>query len=421
MTTASGIEKKVILASQVGGQGVVAAAGAASAVYLRRVTSGLNMTKETYQSNELNVSRQVSDFRHGVQSIEGSIAGELSPGAYHLFQAAILRKAWTTGETAGAHTDCTAAATSGAAGTFTSVAHDYLADGFKVGDVVRWAGFVGGAVPTGAVNNNAHNFLITALTQYVMTVVGLDGVAPVADSSGDSVTCGVVGKKVWIPSTAHTEDWFTIEHNYSDIDLSELYWDLKVNTMSVKLPATGIATTDFGLMGLNHTNLLAGASPYFSSPAAQATGGVLAAVNGAIYVAGTKIALLTGLDFDIAGNLSAEGVVGSNVKPDIFDGRIIVKGNMSLFFENATFRNYFENETEVAINCVFTDSNDANADFIAFTLPRVKVGGASKDDGEKGIIQTMPFTALLNTAGDDGVTTTLATLNTTLSMQDSTL
>jgi len=417
MTTASGIEKKVILAPQAA-KGTCAVANLATAQYLRRVTSSLNLTKETYQSNEMRADRQVADMRHGVQSIEGSIAGELSPSTYQLLMAAILRKAWAAGVADAANTGVAAASTSGAAGTFTrdDVGGSWLEDGFKIGDVVRFAGFVG------ATANNAHNFLITALTATVMTGIMLDGVAVAADAKGDPVTTTVVGKKCWTPITGHTEDWFSIEHNFSDVDLSEVFWDLKVNSMAVKLPATGLATIDFGLIGLNHTNYAAGAAPYFSAVLAASTKGVLAAVNGALYVQGTKIALLTGLDFDVAGNLSAEAVVGSNVKPDIFDGRVVVKGNMTLFFEDATFRDYFENETEVSINAVFTASNAANADFLAFSMPRVKVGGASKDDGEKGIIQTMPFVALFNTAagGDTGATAT-NTLATTLSVQDSTL
>ena len=333
MATASGIEKKVVLGIQLA-QGTAALANLATAQYLRRVTSSLNMTKETYQSNEINANRQVADFRHGVQSMEGSISGELSPGAYNLFMAAILRKAWAAGVTTGAITDITAAATTGAAGTFTSAAHDFLADGFKVGDVVRWSGWSGGS----ATNNNAHNFMITAITALVMTVVGLDGVPPVADASGDSVTCTATGKKAWTPATGHTENWFTIEHYFSDIDLSEYFYDVKVNSMAIKLPATGLATVDFGLMGLNKTYLTNGNSPYFSAVLAADTHGVLASVNGALYVQGTKIALLTGLDFDVAGNLSSQGVVGSNVKPDIFDGRVVVKGSMSVFFERSEER-----------------------------------------------------------------------------------
>ena len=416
MATASGIEKKVILAPQAA-KGTCALANLNTAQYLRRITSSLNLTKETYQSNEIRADRQVGDFRHGVQSIDGSIAGELSPGTYGKLMAAILRKAWVAAKIGGPESDIACTLGTTPAATFTSAATGtFLADGLKVGDVVRWTGWT-----TTGEGNNARNFLITSLTTLIMTGVFLDGLVGYAKIAGDAVTATGVGKKVWTPATAHTEDWFSIEHAYTDVDLSEVFWDLKVNTMAVKLPATGLSTIDCGMIGLNHTNYATDAAPYFTAVLAASTGGVLAAVNGALYVAGTKIALLTSLDFDIAGNLSSEGVVGSNVKPDIFDGRVVVKGNMSVFFEDATFRGYFENETEVSINCVFTDDNSATADFLAFSMPRVKVGGASKDDGEKGIIQTLPFVALFNTAGDDGTTCTVNTIATTLSVQDSTL
>ncbi len=412
---ASGIEKKVILAPQAT-KGTCPAASLATAQYLRRVTSSLNVTKETYQSNEMRADRQISDFRHGVQSIEGSISGELSPGTYSKLMAAILRKNFVAGVVDTANTGVAAANTATATGTFTRDDENgsWITDGFKVGDVVRCSGWT-------EANNNGHNFFITALTGTVMTVTGIDGVGPTTEAKGDAITTTVTGKKTWTPQSGHTEDWFAIEHNYSDVDLSEVFYDLKVNSMAVKLPATGISTIEFGLMGLNYANKAAVDSPYFTSVLAASTSGVLAAVNGALYVQGTKIALLTGLDFDVAANLSSEAVVGSNVKPDIFDGRVAVKGNMTVFFEDATFRDYFLNETEVSINCVFTDKNDKAANFLAFTMPRVKVGGASKDDGEKGLVQTMPFVALFNPNGDDGTTCTVNTLATTLSVQDSTL
>jgi hypothetical protein len=332
--------------------------------------------------------------------------------------AAILRKNFAAGVSGAANSNVAAVSTSGAAGTFTRDDGSWIAAGFKVGDVVRFTGFDGGSATT----NNNHNFLITALSATVMTGIMLDGVAVVNDAKGDPITTTVVGKKTWIPASGHTEDWFAVEHNYSDVDLSEVFYDLKVNSMAVKLPATGISTIDFGFMGLNYSNKAAGDAPYFTSVLAACKEGVLAAVNGALYVQGTKVALLTGLDFDVAANLSSEPVVGSNVKPDIFDGRVAVKGNMTVFFEDATFRDYFLNETEVSINCVFTDSNDPDADFLAFTFPRVKVGGASKDDGEKGIVQTMPFVALFDTnAGADTGATATATLATTMSIQDSSL
>lgn len=88
---------------------------------------------------------------------------------------------------------------------------------------------------------------------------------------------------------------------------------------------------------------------------------------------------------------------------------------MSVYFEDATFRNYFDNESEVSIYSVFKGGSAKDSDFTSFVMPRVKVGGSAKDDGEKGLVQTMPFTALLNSSGGTGINTE----NTTISFQDS--
>jgi len=416
MTTASGIQKLLVLAPQAA-QGTVAVAGLATARYLRRVTASFALGKETFQSNEMRADRQIGDMRHGIQLYDGTISGELSPLTYSLLMAGILRKLWVAAAAGGADIDVAAAVTTGNSGTFTSAATaTFITDGLKVGDVIRWTGWT-----TTGVGNNTRNFLITALTQTVMTGTMLDGSPVVAKIAGDSVTPTGIGFKLWTPALAHTEDWFTIEEYFADLDLSEVTWDMKPNTMAIKLPASGMATIDFGMMGLSQNRLVAGTSPYFTSVVAATTTGILSAVNGAIYVNGTKIAVITGIDFDVAAGLTSEGVVGSNVRPDLFDGRVQVKGNVSCFFESATMRDYFVDETEVSIICAFTEGTGVAATdgVMSFVMPRVKMGGYSRDDGEKGIVQTMPFVALFNTAGDDGTTCTVSSLATTLSIQDS--
>jgi len=412
MAIASGIEKLVVLAIQTA-QGTVAEAALATARYMRRVTSSLDLAKETYQSNEIRPDRQIGDFRHGVQSIEGTLNGELSPETYELLMAAILRKDFVAGVSDAANSNVA----SDASGTLTrsDALGSWLEDGFKIGDIVRCTGFT-------ATANNDLNLMITAVTDTVMTVLALNGSTLTTEAEGQAITTAVVGQKTWTPTTGHTENWFTLEHYFGDIDSSEVYYDVKPNSMAISLPATGMATIDVGLMGLNHNYLDSGASPYFSAVLDATETGIVAAVNGVITVEGTQIALITSIDFDIAANLTSEPVVGSNVKPDLFEGRVAVTGNMSVYFEDDTFRDYFEDETEVSISCAFTTNNDDDADFIAFSMPRVKMGGSTKDDGEKGIIQTMPFTALIdvNAGADTGATAT-DTLETTLSIQDSTL
>ena len=407
MPIATGVAKKLVYKKQ---SALGTIASAAGAQYLRRVTSNIDLKKATYQSGEIRPDLQRADFRHGIRSVDGTINGELSPGSYADFLGSLLRQAWQAPSTTGAIITVTAAVTTGASGTFTRSAGSYLTDGFKIGDVIRWTGWATTGVP-----NNSHNFLITALTALVMAGTMLDGVAIGAKVAGDSVTGAVVGKKNWVPLTGHLREYYTIEHHYSDIAQSEVFTDCVISQANLKMPASGMNTVDFPVMGLNMNT---STSAYFTTPTAATSSGVTAAANGALYVAGVAVGLITGLDFTINGNYSAPGgVVGSNVDPDIFQGSIDVTGNATVYFQDAVFRDYFKDETEVSIIAVFTTANTAAADFIAFTMSRVKFGGSSKDDGEKGLAMTMPFTALLNTAGGAAV----ANLATTISIQDSTV
>jgi len=401
MPIASGVAKRVTFKKETTWG---TAAGASGGQYLRRVSSSLDLKKETYQSAEIRRDYQVSDMRHGVRSVDGAISGELSAGTWQKFLAAALRRDFGTAITSTALTNVTAAA---ASPQYVRAAGSWLTDGFKVGMVIRWTGWA-----TTGTGNNSRNFLITALTATNMTGVHLDGTAVAAKASGDSVTALEVGKHTYAPATSHTDDSFSIEHWYSDVAQSELFTGCKLQSLGFQLPPTGIASIEGQFLGKDVTTATA---EYYTSVTAETTTGVLAAVNGALYVQGTAVALLTGLNFTINGNMSGVPVVGSNTYADINEGRIVVEGQISVLFQDATFRDYFINETEVALTAVLTSANSATADFLGFTMPRIKVGGAAKDDGEKGLIQTLPFTALYLGTGGTGT----ANEATTLQIQDS--
>jgi len=113
-----------------------------------------------------------------------------------------------------------------------------------------------------------------------------------------------------------------------------------------------------------------------------------------LIVNGAVIALITGLNININRNMTSEAVVGSNIKPEIYEGRIAVDGDFSTLFQDRTFSDYFNNETEVSLVCAVTENNTANANFMTFTLPRIKLSTDTKDDGEKGIVSQNSFQAL---------------------------
>jgi hypothetical protein len=88
--------------------------------------------------------------------------------------------------------------------------------------------------------------------------------------------------------------------------------------------------------------------------------------------------------------------VGSNSIAEIFTGRIRASGNLSVYFQDATFRNYYDLETPVSIVFTMTQDNTPNSNAISITLPKVKLGSFSKDDQELGLVAQTSFTALLN-------------------------
>lgn len=400
MSIASGVAKRVRFKAESAWGTLAGATGGQS---LRRVSSDLDLKKDTYQSQEIRTDYQTADTRHGVRRVSGSISGELSPGTYQSFIAAALRQAFQSAATI-SRSDVTAQSSSP---QFATAAGDFIAAGFKLFDIVRWTGFAGGS----ATNNNSRNFLITALTATQMTGVFLDGSSVAADSAGDSVTCTLVGKKTWVPSSSHTDTSFSIEHFFDDIDQSERFSGCKVNQIDLDLPPTGMATISMQFMGKDATY---DTSEYFTSPTAETTTGLTAAVNGKLYANGTAVALLTGLKISIKGNMQEAGpVVGSNTIADISEGRVTVDGEMSVLFTDATFRDYFDDETEISLAAILTVSSAAASDLISIVIPRIKVGGASKDDGEKSLVQTIPFTALKYVAGATNI------LATTISIQDS--
>lgn len=378
-------------------------AGASGAKYLRRVTTGFNLKKETYESNEIRTDYQVADYRHGVRSAEGTLSGELSPGSYADFMAAVLAKDFATVSAITALTLSIAA--SGTLYTVTRSAGDWIVDGVRVGDVIALSG--------GSLNaaNVGNNIVVVSMTSTVLTVLCTSSTALFVQAGVAGCTATIRGKTTLAPLTGHTDDSFTFEEWYSDITQSEVYTGNKVGSMAVKLPATGLVTVDFNFMGKNLEQT--GTSQYFTTPTAAGTTGICAAVSGALIVNGAAVAIVTSMDFTVERGLEAANAVGSNFAANVFTGRIKATGNMSVYFQDGVFRDLYNNETVASVVVALSTDSSKTADVITFTFPRVKLGSGSKNDGEMGIVQDSSFVALLNTDTTAGLPATTIKVNDT--------
>jgi hypothetical protein len=416
---------------------------------LRRVSSNLDLKKETYSSNEIRSDQQIADQRTGANTVDGTISGELSSYTYNDFIGALLRKEFETTApiTAAANMAITVNSIAGVAnllagGTLTWNAGDNAEFAkVKTGDIIMFKAFDANwnGKPVIVLNKDtvARQLLLTAATNpETFTAVAVAGATGVIE---------VLGKKSWIPLTNHIKKSFTFEHYYKDISdaaannypVSELFKGVRCTQGAIKMPSSGIATCDFTFMGTaakspsEITTDLAGNPLTWvktSSMLQQITGDVpldsgidsiYSAAVGSIYIRDkktggtvTKVGLITSFDITINGNGQTLKVIGSTSSPDVSLGKIQVSGNMSIYFTDTTFRDMFLNEDEASIMAVFTENGDnsVNNSFMSFVMPRIKTGGATKDDAES-IVMSVPFTALVG----DGTNGYEAT---TISIQD---
>lgn len=401
-TKAQGINKVVTYAPET----VWGEISVANGKQIRRVTADFSLVKESYSSNEIRTDYQTSDMRHGVRSVEGSINGELSPGSYSDFFAAILARNFTT--VVGVNDADVTIAAAGTNFTITrsDVAGDYLADGIKVGHIVRMTGVGLNAA------NAGNNLLVISVTATVLTVKVLSSVSLIAEGPISAVDIAPVGKETYIPQTGHLDPSFTVEQWYSDIEQSEVFTGVKFSSANIALPATGLVTVDFSATGKDLAQV--GVSQEFSSATAPNVKGIFASVQGALLVNGSEAGCITDASIGIERATENSTCVGSDSISEIFVGKISATGSLSVYF-NPTMRDYFSAETEVTIVLALTTSEAKDADAMSITLPRVKLGSATAADAELGITQSVDFTALLKDTNVNGL------VNSTIQIQDTSI
>lgn len=363
---------------------------------MRRTSGTFELVKETYTTaEEITSTAQILSSRHGVKMVNGSLAGLLSPGTYQEQMSAVLRRDFTAvAAITGASITIAGA---GPTYTLTRAAGSFLTDGIDIGFGIR--------LTAGAFNaaNTGKNLLVTTVTATVLTVLVMNTSGLVAEGPIASATITVPGKTTYIPTTGHLDLFHTVETWYPDAAVSERNIDCKFTQMTFALPGSGNATSTFTAIGLNQ---LADVTPYFTSPATESTADVLTAAGGALIVNGVAVATVTDLSIDVNGNgAAADGVVGSNIRPGVFSGKVAVSGSMTVYFEGGVIPNLFINETQTSIVSALTAGSAAAADFLTFTMSRVFLNTSTPDDNETGNKRVLSFVAILNAAGAPGTGT----------------
>lgn len=403
MTVAQGINKITVYKEQTA---LGTPATGAGGQVLRRKTSVAKTTRATYTNDEIVQHQQSTGVNLGTAASDWQFDGLLSPGTYSGLLQTLMRKVFTA---TAAITGLSLTIAGAGPYTLTRGAGDFLAGGLKIGDVIR---ITAGTYANGV--NRDNNFIVTALSATVATVITLNGSVLIAEGPIATSTITVVGKKSIVPLTGHTDKLVTVEEWYADLSKSELFPDIRVGQADIGLPASGNATIKLNSQGLGVRT--GGVAQVLTSPAAATTSPVLTAVRGILRINGSTIQTVTGVTLTIKTALTAEGpIVGSNFSPDMSRGRIEVMGSFTALFDSTTLRDLFDAETLTSLVVVMASDTSNAADFVSFSMSALKLTDASPDDGEKAIIRTYPFTAQLNAAGGAA----LANDQTIVTIQDS--
>lgn len=361
----------------------------------RKSAAGLNLTKDTYDSEEVRSDRMLADSRHGVRRATGDVETEISPGSYDDFFIALLGSAAVSGAnggwTLGAGTSTVDSVTFAAAPTNTITrATSFITAGFRIGDRISIADSVTANNGYATVIGISTNGLVMTVDKALATDVG-------------AATITVYGKKALVGAVYNS---FTLERAYRDLTVPKFqsFTGMRVNSAAVSLPPTGLATITWNFLGKDASALEDGSAsgvannvPYTASN----TNAVLAAVNGVIAISDANgsrtLATVTELNFTVDNQLGGSEVVGQNVIPEALWGNTqMVTGKVTVLFEDEKMYNLFHDEGEASLMFRMDSPASLPGGFLSFTFPRCKFNsGAIGDAVATGLPVEMEFRALL--------------------------
>lgn len=404
MPIAQGVSKLTVMKKQ---SGLGVPSSGTGGQIMRREKSAFALNRDTFENNEIVSHQQSTGVTAAARKVSGSFSGVVSPNTYSTLISSLLRRAFTA--TAAFAASTITISGSAALWTFTAsiATPNFLTNGLKIGDVIRLS------AAGGVAGNKANNILVMGITsELIFTGITVNASVLTVEAIA-TCTVTVIGKKSIVPLTAHTRDYWTVEEWYPDVARSELFTDVAVASVDIGLPSTGNSTFGASFVGLNRT---LGAAQVLTTPTAATTTAVQTAVNGAVLVNGVKYATLTSASIKVDGMTDAmEPVIGANVAPDIQRGRVKVSGSITAFFETGALSVLFDNATAVNLVIVAANDNTNASEFCGYSMSAIRFTSDVPDDGEKGIVRTLAFTAEINAAGGAA----LANDSTIISCQDS--
>lgn len=198
-----------------------------------------------------------------------------------------------------------------------------------------------------------------------------------------------------------TETFLTIEDAALDQGTPQYrkFQSCAVNTMNIRAEPNSMIIGTFGIVGKN----LIQSTSELATPSDPSGGEPWDSYSGSIFEGGVatadEIALVTSLDLTLTNSYAPTFVLGSDVTPKLEFGRMQIEGSLTAYYEDADLIDKFLNETESSLQFTFDDPASGGA--YTFTLPRIKINGASVPvSSPQSRVITLPFVALYDSSDE---------------------
>jgi hypothetical protein len=363
----------------------VQASGAGASIIRTIGGNGAKLTKASTASAEIRRDGLSTRGRHGTQKTASDYNTELSLGSHDAIFQALMRGPWDTDVLSVSQVEMTSVTTG--AHAIVATGGDWIAKGFRAGDVVRAAN-----LPDAA--NNGKNLRLTGVTNDTLTVAETLVVNAVADTA---FTITRPGKRLINPAIL-TPYYDTLEEYERDIGGSTVLTDFVWGNGKFSMSPNGIIMFDPGGIGTGKVDVLqTGAAPFFSGPVAT-TSAPMSVVDATIRFGGEDLVELTSWDLSLDIQATAPDTFGSGqikYAPDVFTGALQVGFNMTMLRKSLQILADFKNETQYSLHILAVDNTAEPKDFIALTVPNFTIGGVdpsalSKQGGGRTQTITIP-------------------------------
>jgi hypothetical protein len=352
---------------------------------IRDVNLNVNLQKEIKQPDARLSSRVRQNLFHGYKSVAGDIVGEISEQSWDDLLEAAIGGTWATAAPIASAFTANVDATNNRI-TCATAGYNLISNGFREGEIFYLTS------PNGPVAGITGVYL-TAVSVSSSTIEVEPGTLTSTSSSVAVNRVYEVGRKASLDGTYRS---FTIERWLTDRNLYQQFKGVRVNQVSFSVPASGLATLSFNLVGRDASSFSSTSAASTYTDAAQTT--PYTAINGTLFEGSSVLGVVTAAEISINNSLVAPQTVGSETVSNIFFGRFVeVTGQISVLFSSSSAFDKFIQETEskLILQLQNTQALDADTKFISIVIPRLKYSGGSIDTtSDSGVTVSLPFVAL---------------------------